>query len=82
MRRKLMTGDSIAFIKRVNLIKFCIGICIRTNICPKTVFGFNAYQMIFPTLDLVGSGCYLLGDNDRYLFYHTRLILTLKLFHP
>ena len=31
--------------------------CIRTNICPKTVFGFNAYQMIFPTLDLVGSGC-------------------------
>ena len=31
---------------------------------------------------LAGSGCYLLGDNDRYLFYHTRLILALKLFHP
>ena len=23
---------------------------------------------------LAGSGCYLLGDNDRYLFYHTPLL--------
>ena len=73
-----MAGDSVAFIKRVNLIKLCIGICIRTNICPKTILGFNAYQMIFPTLYLVGSGfIVLLGYSVAELILHSNQIADL-----
>ena len=38
VRSKLMTDDTIALIKHIGLVKFRVGISIRTNIRPHTIF--------------------------------------------
>lgn len=62
-----MTGDTVALIKRINLVKFCIGGCIRTNIRTFAILYGNIDNHIVPAIQFIG--CW------RDVFVSTRAVI-------